>query len=86
MAACGSKSHEETKAPEAAPPEPAAAAAPAPTADAAAIDASLANTDRFAGDSDQDAWRRPAEVLKFLELRPGSTRSTTSPRPATTPS
>ena len=72
LAACG-KSHEEAKAPEAAPPEPTAAAepAPAPTADAAAIDAALANTDRFAGDADQDAWRHPADVLKFLELRPG---------------
>jgi predicted methyltransferase len=69
-AAC-SKSREEAKAPEAPPPEPAAAAAPAPTADAAAIDAALANTDRFAGDSEQDAWRQPAEVLKFMELRPG---------------
>jgi predicted methyltransferase len=71
LAACG-KSHEEAKAPQAPPPEPAAAAAPAaPTADAAAIDAALANPDRFAGDSEQDAWRQPAEVLKFMELRPG---------------
>jgi predicted methyltransferase len=70
VAACGSK-HEEAKAPEAPPPEPVATAAPAPTADAAAIDAALANTDRFKGDSDQDAWRQPAEVLKFMELRPG---------------
>ena len=71
VAACG-KSQEEAKAPEAPPPEPAAAAAaPAPTADAAAIDAAIANTDRLAGDTDQDAWRRPAEVLKFMELRPG---------------
>jgi predicted methyltransferase len=72
LASCG-KSQEQAKAPEAAPPEPAATAepAPAPTADAAAIDAALANTDRFAGDADQDAWRHPADVLKFLELRPG---------------
>ena len=72
LVSCG-KSQEQAKAPEAAPPEPAAAAepAPAPTADAAAIDAALANTDRFAGDADQDAWRHPADVLKFLELRPG---------------
>ncbi len=69
VAACG-KSHDESKAPEAPPPEP-AAAAPAPTADAAAIDAAIASTDRFAGDSEQDARRRPAEVLKFMELRPG---------------
>jgi predicted methyltransferase len=72
LAACG-KSQEQAKAPEAPPPEPAATAepAPAPTADAAAIDAALANTDRFAGDADQDVWRHPADVLKFLELRPG---------------
>jgi len=71
LAAC-SKPQQQAKAPEAPPPEPAAAApAPAPTADAAAIDAAVANTDRFAGDSDQDAWRKPAEVLKFMELRPG---------------
>jgi predicted methyltransferase len=71
VAACGK--HEEAKAPEAPPPEPTAAAEPAlaPTADAAAIDAALANPDRFAGDADQDAWRHPADVLKFLELRPG---------------
>jgi len=71
VAACGSKSNEEAKAPEAAPPEPAAAAAPAPTADAAAIDAAIANTERSKEDKDQDAWRRPAEVLTFMELRPG---------------
>jgi predicted methyltransferase len=71
LAAC-SKPQQEAKAPETAPPEPAAAEpAPAPTADAAAIDAAVANTDRFAGDTDQDAWRKPAEVLKFMELRPG---------------
>jgi predicted methyltransferase len=71
VAACGSKSNEEAKAPEAAPPEPAAAAAPAATADAAAIDASIASTERSKEDKDQDAWRRPAEVLTFMELRPG---------------
>ena len=71
VAAC-SKPQEAAKAPEAAPPEPAATApAPAPTADAAAIDAAVANADRFAGDSEQDAWRHPADVLKFMELRPG---------------
>jgi predicted methyltransferase len=68
VTACGGKSQEAAKAPEAPPP---AAAAPAPAADAAAIDAAIASADRFAGDSDQDAWRRPAEVLKFMELRPG---------------
>jgi predicted methyltransferase len=71
VAACGSKSQEETKAPEAPPPETAAAAAPAPTADGAAIDAAIASTDRLAQDKEQDSWRRPAEVLTFMELRPG---------------
>ena len=69
-AACG-KSNEEARAPEAPAPE-ATAAAPAPSADAASIDASIA-AERFAGDKDQDVWRQPAEVLKFLELRPGQT-------------
>ena len=70
IAACGSKSNEEAKAPEAAPAEQ-AAAAPAPTADTAAIDAAVASADRSAEDKEQDAWRRPAEVLTFMELRPG---------------
>ena len=62
VAACGSKSHEEAKAPEAAPPEQAAAAAPAPTADAAAIAASVANADRPKEDKDQEqeqCWQVP---------------------------
>jgi predicted methyltransferase len=71
LTACGSKSNEQAKAPEAAPPEAAAAAAPAATADTAAIEASIASTDRTAEDKEQDAWRRPAEVLTFMELRPG---------------
>jgi predicted methyltransferase len=71
VAACGSKSNEAAKAPEAAPAEPAAPAAPAATADAAAIDASIASTERSKEDTEQDSWRRPAEVLKFMELRPG---------------
>jgi predicted methyltransferase len=71
VAACGGKSQQETQAPEAAPPEPAAAAAPAASADPVAIDASIANADRPAADKEQDSWRQPAEVLKFMELRPG---------------
>jgi predicted methyltransferase len=70
VAACG-KSQEPAKAPEAAPPEPAAVAAPAPTADTTAIEASIANGERSKEDKDQDSWRRPAEVLTFMELRPG---------------
>ena len=71
VAACSKSQEEAAKAPEAPPPEQAAAAAPAPTADAAAIDASIASTDRSAEDKEQDSWRRPAEVLTFMELRPG---------------
>ncbi|HKU16790.1 MAG TPA: hypothetical protein VJQ52_20525 [Steroidobacteraceae bacterium] len=70
VAACG-KPQESAKAPEAPPPEPVAAAAPAPTADNAAIEAAVASTDRLASDKEQDSWRQPAEVLKFMELRPG---------------
>jgi predicted methyltransferase len=71
LAACGSKSIEQTKAPEAPAETPPAAAAPAPTADSAAIDAAIASSERPAADREQDSWRKPAEVLQFLELRPG---------------
>jgi predicted methyltransferase len=69
MAAC-SKSNEEAKAPEAPPAEPAAAAT-APAADSAAIDAAVASAERTAEDKERDARSRPAEVLTFMELRPG---------------
>ncbi|MBL8265995.1 class I SAM-dependent methyltransferase [Steroidobacter sp.] len=64
-----------------APPEPPATeqAAPAPAAstsalsaeETAAIAAAIDSTDRLAGDKDEDAWRRPSEVLTFLEVKPG---------------
>jgi predicted methyltransferase len=66
-AAC-SKPQEETQAPPAPPPEQAAAA---PQADSAAIDAAIASTDRLETDRGQDGWRKPADVLAFMELRPG---------------
>jgi predicted methyltransferase len=69
IAACGSKSNQEPKAPETAPS--AAATATVSEADSAAIDAAVASADRPADDREQDAWRKPAEVLKYLELRPG---------------
>ncbi len=69
MAAC-SKSNEEAKAPEA-PPAETAAASTAPTADSAAIDAAVASPERTAEDKERDARSRPAEVLTFMELRPG---------------
>ncbi|WP_129781007.1 class I SAM-dependent methyltransferase [Peristeroidobacter soli] len=64
------------------PPEPAPAeqAAPAATAapasglsaeEKAAIYASVDNIDRLPGDMDEDMWRKPSEVLTFLEVKPG---------------
>lgn len=63
------------------PPEqpPAEQAAPAATAapsglsaeDKAAIYASIDNIDRLPGDMDEDNWRKPSEVLTFLEVKPG---------------
>src|SRR5687767_2845839 len=46
-------------------------AATAPAADTAAIGAAIASPDRLTGDTDEDAWRKPNEVLTFLEVRPG---------------
>ena len=50
--------------------------APAPTApqvmpDKEAIAAAVANADRMAGDSDEDAWRKPQAVLEFLGVQNG---------------
>lgn len=72
LAAC-SKSQQQAQAPETPPAAaPAAAADPATSAaDVAAIDAAIASAERPAKDREQDPWRRPAEVLKFMELRPG---------------
>jgi predicted methyltransferase len=60
------------------PPEQPAAQPPAEAppatsaaADTAAIDAAIASTDRLPGDADEDAWRKPKEVLTFFEARPG---------------
>lgn len=64
------------------PPEqpPAEQAAPAATAapaaglsaeDKAAIYASIDNIDRLPGDMDEDNWRKPSEVLTFLEVKAG---------------
>lgn len=66
-----------------APPEqPAAEQAPAPAvtsapaagltaAEKTAIHDAIGNLDRLPGDMDEDAWRRPSEVLTFLEVKPG---------------
>lgn len=68
LAACNKSPPEQPAAesPAAAPP-----ATPATAADTAAIDAAIASTERLPGDADEDAWRKPKEVLTFLEARPG---------------
>lgn len=56
-------------------PEQAAAPPAEPTASASQegnpIEASLAHPDRFAGDAEEDAWRKPTEVLSALNVQPG---------------
>jgi predicted methyltransferase len=69
LGACSKSQH--TSAPAESAPAPAGQAAAPAGADTAAIDAAVANPSRLAGDSDEDGWRKPAEVLRFLELRPG---------------
>jgi len=65
----------QTAAPPAEPPASATASAPAPVAepaaDAAAIQAALSNPNRFAGDADEDGWRKSGDVLTALGARPG---------------
>jgi predicted methyltransferase len=43
----------------------------AASADAAAIDASIASPSRSTSDREQDTWRKPEVVLAFLGARPG---------------
>lgn len=62
--------------PEQPPAEQAAPATAAPTAglsaeEKAAIYASIDNIERLPGDMDEDNWRKPSEVLTFLEVKPG---------------
>jgi predicted methyltransferase len=52
--------------PESAPP----AALAKPSADAVA--AAVANPNRLQADLEEDSWRKPAELLQLLELRPGA--------------
>jgi predicted methyltransferase len=66
-----SKPQQETQAPPPAPPEQATAAPHSGGGDSAAIDAAIASTERPDGDRNQDSWRKPADVLAFMELRPG---------------
>jgi len=62
---------------ETAPPAATAASAPAPAAepvaDAAAIQTALSNPSRMAGDADEDGWRKTADVLTVLAVKPGMT-------------
>jgi len=56
----------------AAPPAPPTAQPPAPpVTNEALVDAAIASPDRLPGDSEQDAWRKPKEVLMFLGVKPG---------------
>jgi predicted methyltransferase len=48
---------------------PSASGEPTP---ADSIAAAVANPNRLAGDTEEDSWRKPAEVLQFLEVRPGA--------------
>lgn len=41
------------------------------SADTGAIESALHSADRLPGDADEDSWRHPAEVLAFLQVRPG---------------
>ena len=45
----------------------------ASTADRGAIEAALSKPDRFAGDIDEDTWRKAGEVLALLDVKPGTT-------------
>jgi predicted methyltransferase len=68
LAACNKSPPEQPAAQEPAATTPAARAS---AADTAAIDAAIASTERLPGDVDEDTWRKPKEVLTFLEARPG---------------
>lgn len=70
LAACG-RTADEAPAPDASPTANAPAASTQAGADIAAVGAALANPNRLAGDREEDARRKAADVLKFLELQPG---------------
>jgi predicted methyltransferase len=59
-------------------PSPAAAEPAATTAgltdeQKTVIHDAIGNLDRLPGDMDEDSWRKPSEVLTFLEVKPGMT-------------
>lgn len=68
LAACG---RSETPAPHAEAPPASAPAAATPPPDTSAIKAAVENPSRFAGDASEDAWRKSADVLAFMNLEPG---------------
>jgi len=63
LAACGRSEQQAAPAPDAATKRAAEAAT--------AIAAALSATDRFAGDGEEDEWRHPRAVLRFLGIEPG---------------
>jgi predicted methyltransferase len=65
LAACGQRNEQAAAPSESSEPGAAAQDSSNP------IDASLNHPDRLAGDQDEDAWRKPAEVLSVLAARPG---------------
>lgn len=68
LAACGKS--EQSAAPEAAAPAPPMQDAQ-PASAAADYQSALSTPNRFAGDAEQDAWRKSPEVLAFLGVKPG---------------
>jgi predicted methyltransferase len=63
---------EQPPAEQAAPAQSSAPAAGLTAEEKAAIYASIDNVDRLPGDMDEDNWRKPSEVLTFLEVKPGA--------------
>jgi predicted methyltransferase len=56
-----------------APAEPAATTAGLTDEQKTVIHDAIGNLDRLPGDMDEDSWRKPSEVLTFLEVKPGMT-------------
>lgn len=51
---------------------PTPTAAPQPEKPMSLIPSAISAPDRFAGDSDEDTWRKPQTVLEFLGVEPGA--------------
>src|SRR5690349_1919004 len=50
---------------------PSQAASPPPPENMSLIPSAVSSTARFAGDSDEDEWRKPKAVLEFMGVDPG---------------